>query len=174
MYLSHKGKKIYINISVLSSQVLLHMSSKQKVFITKATIPDTFLSTNLCFPLLCSYKWLPNKKHSLNKLRFRTHSHHKLCAFFSCAFTNIFQTKSIHYTSYNSGHILIIKFVLSSHVLLQMSSKQKVFITETTILCAGVPQWCIIRLTCSHPELTKDHVLTSAYVIIFEPSREML
>ena len=26
---------------------------------------------------------------------------------------------------------------------------------------------CIIRLTCSHPELTKDHVLTSAYVIIF-------
>ena len=28
-------------------------------------------------------------------------------------------------------------------------------------------QWCIIRLTCSHPELTKDHVLTSAYVIIF-------
>ena len=117
---------------MLSSQVLLHMSSKQKVFITKATIPDTFLSTNLCFPLLCSYKWLPNKKHSLNKLRFRTHSHHKLCAFFSCAFTNIFQTKSIHYTSYNSGHILIIKFVLSSHVLLQMSSKQKVFITEAT------------------------------------------
>ena len=35
-------------------------------------------------------------------------------------------------------------------------------------------QWCIIRLTCSHLELTKDHVLTSAYVIIFEPSREML
>ena len=28
-------------------------------------------------------------------------------------------------------------------------------------------QWCIIRLTCSHPELTKDHVLTTAYVIIF-------
>ena len=30
-----------------------------------------------------------------------------------------------------------------------------------------VDQWCTIRLTCSHPELTKDHVLTSAYVIIF-------
>ena len=28
-------------------------------------------------------------------------------------------------------------------------------------------QWCIICLTCSHPELTKDHVLTSAYVKIF-------
>ena len=28
-------------------------------------------------------------------------------------------------------------------------------------------QWCIIHLTCSHPELTKDHVLTSACVIIF-------
>ena len=28
-------------------------------------------------------------------------------------------------------------------------------------------QWCIIRWTCSHPELTKDHVLTSAYVLIF-------
>ena len=26
---------------------------------------------------------------------------------------------------------------------------------------------CIFRLTCSHPELTKDHVLTSAYVKIF-------
>ena len=28
-------------------------------------------------------------------------------------------------------------------------------------------QGCIIRLTCSHPELTEDHVLTSAYVKIF-------
>ena len=28
-------------------------------------------------------------------------------------------------------------------------------------------QGCIFRLTCSHPELTKDHVLTSAYVKIF-------
>ena len=26
---------------------------------------------------------------------------------------------------------------------------------------------CIFRLTCSHPELTEDHVLTSAYVKIF-------
>ena len=29
------------------------------------------------------------------------------------------------------------------------------------------PQACIFRLTCSYPELTKDHVLTSAYVKIF-------
>ena len=28
-------------------------------------------------------------------------------------------------------------------------------------------QGCIFRLTCSHPELTKDHVPTSAYVKIF-------
>ena len=28
-------------------------------------------------------------------------------------------------------------------------------------------QGCIFRLTSSHPELTKDHVLTSAYVKIF-------
>ena len=28
-------------------------------------------------------------------------------------------------------------------------------------------QGCIFRLTCSHPELTKDQVLTSAYVKIF-------
>ena len=28
-------------------------------------------------------------------------------------------------------------------------------------------QRCIFRLTCSHHELTKDHVLTSAYVKIF-------
>ena len=35
-------------------------------------------------------------------------------------------------------------------------------------------QGCIFRLTCSHPELTKDHVLTSANMLKFlEPSREM-
>ena len=28
-------------------------------------------------------------------------------------------------------------------------------------------QGCIFRLTCSHRELTNDHVLTSAYVKIF-------
>ena len=31
----------------------------------------------------------------------------------------------------------------------------------------GYAQGCIFRLTCSYPELTKDHVLTSAYVNIF-------
>ena len=30
-------------------------------------------------------------------------------------------------------------------------------------------QGCIFRLTCSHSELTNDHVLKSAYVKIFEP-----
>ena len=30
-----------------------------------------------------------------------------------------------------------------------------------------VDQVCIFRLTCSHPELTEDHVLTSAYIKIF-------
>ena len=34
-------------------------------------------------------------------------------------------------------------------------------------------QGCIFRLTCSHPELTEDHVLTSAYVKFLEPSQEM-
>ena len=29
------------------------------------------------------------------------------------------------------------------------------------------PEGCIFRLMCSHPELTKDNVLTSAYVKIF-------
>ena len=28
-------------------------------------------------------------------------------------------------------------------------------------------QWCISHLACSHPELVQDHVITSAYVIIF-------
>ena len=28
-------------------------------------------------------------------------------------------------------------------------------------------QGCIFRLTCSYPELTEDHVLTSAYVKLF-------
>ena len=32
---------------------------------------------------------------------------------------------------------------------------------------ASKKQGCIFRLTCSHRELTKDHVLTSAYVKIF-------
>ena len=31
----------------------------------------------------------------------------------------------------------------------------------------GIIQGCIFRLTCSHPELTEDHVLTSVYVKIF-------
>ena len=39
---------------------------------------------------------------------------------------------------------------------------------------SGRQQGCIFRLTCSYPELTKDHVLTSAYMLTFlEPSREM-
>ena len=33
------------------------------------------------------------------------------------------------------------------------------------VVTAG--QGCIFCLTCSHPELTEDHVLTSAYVKIF-------
>ena len=37
----------------------------------------------------------------------------------------------------------------------------------------SLQQGCIFRLTCSHRELTKDHVLTSAYVKILTPSREM-
>ena len=43
------------------------------------------------------------------------------------------------------------------------------------LLCAHKPfllliiiQGCIFRLMCSHPELTEDHVLTSAYVKIFK------
>ena len=33
--------------------------------------------------------------------------------------------------------------------------------------CPHLDQGCIFRLTCSHPELTEDHVLTSEYVKIF-------
>ena len=33
--------------------------------------------------------------------------------------------------------------------------------------CLSFEQGCIFCLTCSHPELTEDHVLTSAYVKIF-------
>ena len=39
-------------------------------------------------------------------------------------------------------------------------------ITEFQVQQTGI-QWCINHVTCSHPELTQDHVLTSAYVIIF-------
>ena len=110
--------------------MILQMSSKQKVFITKATVLDTFVSKTLCFPLICFYKCLPNKRHSLHKLQFWIRSYHKICASFSCAFTNVLQTKSIHYTSYNTGHILIVNFVLSSCVLLQMSSKKSIYNTS--------------------------------------------
>ena len=46
------------------------------------------------------------------------------------------------------------------------------FCTKPTIhttlhIREGIKQGCIFRLTCSHPELTEDHVLTSAYVKIF-------
>ena len=37
----------------------------------------------------------------------------------------------------------------------------------TIVLSNDNSQGCIFRLTCSHPELTEDHVLTSAYVKIF-------
>ena len=37
----------------------------------------------------------------------------------------------------------------------------------TKYLCCPDFQGCIFRLTCSYPELTEDHVLTSAYVKIF-------
>ena len=35
------------------------------------------------------------------------------------------------------------------------------------IILFDFEQGCIFRLTCSYPELTEDHVLTSAYVKIF-------
>ena len=47
-------------------------------------------------------------------------------------------------------------------------------LVTTKMMVAMMIQWCIIRLTCSHPELTKDHVLTKVRMLkIFEPSREM-
>ena len=41
---------------------------------------------------------------------------------------------------------------------------------EDTKNCCSKPQGCIFRLTCSHCELTKDLVLTSAYVKFFNIS----
>ena len=35
------------------------------------------------------------------------------------------------------------------------------------LLCVIIEQGCISCGTCSYPELTEDHVLTSAYVKIF-------
>ena len=43
------------------------------------------------------------------------------------------------------------------------------FIGPESDYCQG----CIFRLTCSHHELTKDHVFTSACVNFLESSREM-
>ena len=42
------------------------------------------------------------------------------------------------------------------------------FLRPLTMRCVfSVKQGCISCLTCSYPELTKDHVLTTAYVEIF-------
>ena len=49
-----------------------------------------------------------------------------------------------------------------------LSSKTEPFeATHNILRDLGSSQGCIFRLTCSYPELTKDHVLTSAYVNIF-------
>ena len=51
---------------------------------------------------------------------------------------------------------------------------QYIYVNKNDCVCSGVlafivklQQGCIFRLTCSHGELTEDHVLTSAYVKIF-------
>ena len=62
-----------------------------------------------------------------------------------------------------------LQFLLPSKTFLQhnfsrKSSHQFRKVHACKSLCH---QGCIFRLTCSHPELTEDHVLTSAYVKIF-------
>ena len=42
-----------------------------------------------------------------------------------------------------------------------------IWLSRYDLLWPLINQGCIFRLTCSYPELTKDHVLTSAYVNIF-------
>ena len=46
-------------------------------------------------------------------------------------------------------------------------AKEFVFVFVIAIWEFENKQGCIFRLTCSHPELTEDHVLTSAFVKIF-------
>ena len=55
--------------------------------------------------------------------------------------------------------ILLATIVLSQIVLLLLYNSRFIQVSEN--------QGCIFRLTCSNPELTEDHVLTSAYVKIF-------
>ena len=50
---------------------------------------------------------------------------------------------------------------LSVYALIKIFGKPSSFVNITEL------QGCIFRLTCSHPELTEDHVLTSSYVKIF-------
>ena len=40
-------------------------------------------------------------------------------------------------------------------------------LTQISKFFAQYTHWCIFRFTCSQPELTEDHVLTSAYVKSF-------
>ena len=47
------------------------------------------------------------------------------------------------------------------------NSPQEMGKIQTNAMHRGY-QGCIFRLTCSYPELTEDHVLTSAYVKIFK------
>ena len=55
--------------------------------------------------------------------------------------------------------ILLATIVLSQIVLLLLYNSR--------FIQVSVNQGCIFRLTCSNPELTEDHVLTSVYVKIF-------
>ena len=79
------------------------------------------------------------------------HHNHTQLIFVNNASWHIFSSRHTFFRDFESGcfkHVDIHKFSL--------------FVMKLTDT-----QWCIIRLTCSHPELTKDHVLISAYVIIF-------
>ena len=51
--------------------------------------------------------------------------------------------------------------------MLKMEQRSFAAITSDIMFEDDDNQGCIFRMTCSHPELTEDHVLTSAYVKFF-------
>ena len=52
--------------------------------------------------------------------------------------------------------------------MLKMEQRSFAAITSDIMFEDDDNQGCIFRMTCSHPELTEDHVLTSAYVKFFK------
>ena len=74
-------------------------------------------------------------------------------------------TASHHTFSIHPAKILSLYWILFHDIIILV--EMTTWCHDIVMLLDDTVQGCIFRLTCSYPELTEDHVLTSAYVKIF-------